>query len=122
MMDYILGVNPNKISYVIGFGPSAEQFTHDRAMSATGGWVRGTLVGGPHNLDSKFQALATRFGGSNNIDDPATPDSGPALKRYNSTDNGGNTWECKENAVNWNAALGTVAWNRKTHAADRGGE
>jgi len=122
MMDYILGVNPNKISYVIGFGASAEQYTHDRAMSATGGWVRGTLVGGPHNLDSKFQALATRFGGSNNIDDPSTPDSGPALKRYNSTDNGANTWECKENAVNWNAAFANAVWSLQIHAAEMGGE
>lgn len=117
-MDYLLGVNPMKISYVIGFGEAAEQYTHDRAMSATGGWVRGTLVGGPHNVDEYFNALASRWGGTNNIDDSATPDTGPALKRYTVADGGANSWECKENAVNWNAAFANAAWSLQLHSRD----
>jgi endoglucanase len=117
-MDYLLGINPMKISYVIGFGNAAEQYTHDRAMTATGGWVHGTLVGGPHNVDEYFAALASRWGGSNNIGDGATPNSGPALKRYTVTDDGANSWECKENAVNWNAALANAAWSLQLHSRD----
>jgi endoglucanase len=117
-MDYLLGVNPMKTSYVIGFGDAAEQYTHDRAMSATGGWVRGTLVGGPHNVDAYFDALAFRWDGSNNIGDSTTPNSGPALKRYTVTDDGANSWECKENAVNWNAALANAAWSLQLHSRE----
>ncbi len=131
LMDYLLGVNPKKISYVIGFGEAAAQYTHDRAMNATGGTVvRGTLVGGPHNVDdglfqvptsptvstlraSGFVALAERWGGANNIADTACANSGPVLRdRFSATDTtGGASWECGENAGNWNAALANAAWS-----------
>ncbi len=116
--DYLLGTNPFKGSYVIGFGDAGVGNTHDRAMKATTKWVKGTLVGGPHNRDANFNALATRWGGSNNIDDPLTPDSGPALKRFNDSDDGASTWEWKENAVNWNASLAHAMWGLQVRSKD----
>ncbi len=120
LFDYLLGVNPVKTSYVIGFGDAAEEFTHDRAMIATNSFVRGTLVGGPHNVDEFFAALLARWGGGSSIDDPATPDSGPALKRYAANDDGRNSWESKENAVNWIGTLANAVWSLQVHADELG--
>ncbi len=141
LMDYLLGVNPKKISYIIGFGEATQQYTHDRAMNASGGTVvRGTLVGGPHNVDdglfqvptgptnpalrtSGFVALASRFGGANNIADSACANSGPVLRdRFSATDTtGGSSWECGENAGNWNAALANAAWSLQVEGQNMAG-
>jgi len=120
LMDYILGVNPMKMSYVIGFGDAAETVTHDRAMKATGKYVKGTVVGGPHNLDNNFGALATYWGGGPGIDDTDTPDSGPVLKHMAVVSDPANSWESQENAVNWNAALANAVWGLAIHNDELG--
>ncbi len=121
LMDYLLGVNPMRVSFLLGFGAYAEQHVHDRAMDATGKWFHGTLAGGPHNLgNEQFTALAARLGGSGNggIDDGVTPSFGPALKRYDLNDTGRQTWECREDAINWASAMAAAAWSLRIHSAD----
>jgi endoglucanase len=59
-IDYILGVNPNNISYLVGFGEEYPQNPHHRGASGTSAVddlasnryiLYGALVGGPSNLD-----------------------------------------------------------------------
>ena len=112
-----------RVSYVLGFGAYAEEHVHDRAMDATGQFFHGTLAGGPHNLgNAEFTALASRLGGSGNggIDDGVTPSSGPALKRYDLNDQGRQTWECREDAINWASSMAAATWLLSVHAADMG--
>ncbi|NJN59282.1 MAG: hypothetical protein HC879_18175 [Leptolyngbyaceae cyanobacterium SL_5_9] len=60
-VDYILGVNPNDISYLVGFGENYPQNPHHRGASGTSTVddsaknrhvLYGALVGGPSNLNN----------------------------------------------------------------------
>lgn len=61
-IDYIMGSNPNGMSYIIGFGNKWPQYPHHRAAQGTQGWdnwkspaknvLTGALVGGPSSSDS----------------------------------------------------------------------
>lgn len=80
-IDYILGANPSKMSYVVGYGSKFPKHVHHRGASiprdkvkysCTGGWkwrdsrnpnpnnITGAMVGGPDKFD-KFQDVRTSF-------------------------------------------------------------
>ncbi len=60
-LDYILGNNPAKLSYIVGFGPNYPKSLHHRALMAYQGYqnhmddpaytLTGALVGGPNEND-----------------------------------------------------------------------
>ncbi|MGX1506720.1 UNVERIFIED_CONTAM: endoglucanase [Streptomyces graminofaciens] len=69
-MDYLMGNNAMRLSYITGYGEYAESDLHDRlAWGAYPGtpYPKGWLSGGPNN---------------ENINDPATPTGRPAAKSY----------------------------------------
>jgi endoglucanase len=92
-MDYLMGTNAMRLSYVTGYGEHAESDLHDRlawgAYPATP-YPKGWLSGGPNN---------------ENINDPATPTGRPAAKSYAGPDTAPDAWGSKENTINWNAPL-----------------
>jgi endoglucanase len=92
-MDYLMGANAMRLSYVTGYGEYAETDLHDRlawgAYPATP-YPRGWLSGGPNN---------------ENINDPATPTGRPAAKSYAGPGTAPDAWGSKENTINWNAPL-----------------
>lgn len=92
-MDYLMGNNAMRLSYVTGYGEYAESDLHDRLAwgryPATP-YPKGWLSGGPNN---------------ENINDPATPTGRPAAKSYAGPDTAPEAWGSKENTVNWNAPL-----------------
>ncbi len=95
-MDYLMGNNAMRLSYVTGYGEYFETDTHDRlAWGAYPGtpFPKGWLSGGPN---SEFSGC-----------DPATPYTSPA-KSYAAKNTAPNAWCSKENTINWNAPL---AWN-----------
>ena len=78
-LDYILGANPRKMSYVVGFGKSYPKHVHHRGASiphdgskhsCTGGWkwrdtkspnpntITGAMVGGPDRFDGFLDVRA----------------------------------------------------------------
>ncbi|XP_015057271.1 endoglucanase 12 [Solanum pennellii] len=80
-MNYILGENPLKMSYIVGYGDKFPKHVHHRGASiptgktkysCTGGWrwrdtkkanvhnITGAMVGGPDKFD-KFKDLRTNF-------------------------------------------------------------
>ncbi|MET9108456.1 glycoside hydrolase family 9 protein [Streptomyces zhihengii] len=96
-MDYLMGTNAMRLSYVTGYGEYAESDLHDRlAWGRYPGtsYPRGWLSGGPNNQD---------------INDPATPKGRPAAKSYAGPGTAPEAWCSKENTVNWNAPLVWVA-------------
>lgn len=97
-MDYLLGVNAMRLSYITGYGEFNEGDTHDRWAWTVGGgafWPRGWLSGGPNN---------------ELINDNATPTNQPPAKSYAAPGTAPDAWGSKENTVNWNAPLSWVAW------------
>jgi endoglucanase len=97
-MDYLLGVNAMRLSYITGYGEYSEGDTHDRwAWTVSGGsfWPAGWLSGGPND---------------ELINDTATPTNAPPAKSYGAPGTGPDAWASKENTVNWNAPLAWVAW------------
>jgi endoglucanase len=96
-MDYLMGNNAMRLSYVTGYGEYAETDLHDRlAWGAYPGtpYPKGWLSGGPNN---------------ENINDPATPTGRPAAKSYAAPDTAPEAWGSKENTINWNAPLAWTA-------------
>lgn len=96
-MDYMMGNNAMKQSYITGYGQYAETDTHDRwawaIHSATGvAYPKGWISGGPNNSI---------------ISDTATPIVASA-KSYAANGTAVNAWASKENAINWNAPLAWV--------------
>ncbi len=97
-LDYLMGVNAMRLSYVTGWGEFTETDTHDRwAWTVSGGafWPRGWLSGGPND---------------ELINDNATPNNAPPAKSYAAPGTAPDAWGSKENTVNWNAPLAWVAW------------
>ena len=96
-MDYLMGANAMRLSYVTGYGEYAESDLHDRL--AWGGYPgtpypRGWLSGGPNN---------------ELVNDNATPTGMPAAKSYAGPGTAPDAWCSKENTVNWNAPLAWAA-------------
>lgn len=92
-MDYLMGANAMRLSYVTGYGAYHETDLHDRlawgSYPATP-YPRGWLSGGPN---------------STLINDTATPTGRPAAKSYAGPGTAPAAWGSKENTVNWNAPL-----------------
>ncbi|QIP84115.1 hypothetical protein GLX30_08760 [Streptomyces sp. Tu 2975] len=110
-MDYLMGNNAMRLSYITGYGEYAETDLHDRlAWGAYPGtpYPKGWLSGGPNN---------------ENINDPATPTGRPAAKSYAGPDTAPDAWGSKENTVNWNAPLAWTATylDRTTDRLSSGG-
>jgi endoglucanase len=110
-MDYLLGNNAMKLSYITGYGEFAETDTHDRWAAAKYEegipYPKGWVVGGPNN---------------DAITDGATPQAMPAAKSYAPPDTGKDAYASKENTVNWNAPLVWVAHYAVERQADLGGQ
>ena len=106
-MDYLLGVNANRLSFITGYGDFRERDLHDRL--AWGAYIEGTpfpagwIVGGPNNQL---------------INDKSTPKNTPPAVSYAGPNTSPTAWCSKENAINWNAPLVWVAWYLKAHEAD----
>jgi len=98
-MDYIMGTNALRMSFVTGYGSVSESDTHDRwAWSKYLEGVpypRGWLSGGPN---------------STNINDGATPRDAAAAKSYAARGTAPSAWASKENAIGWNAPLAWASW------------
>jgi endoglucanase len=105
-MDYFMGNNAMRMSFVTGYGEYSETDTHDRlAWAAYPGtpYPKGWLSGGPLTEDSG---------------DTATPKSGPVAKRYAAKNTAPDAWGSKENTINWNAPLAWVATYANRTAGD----
>jgi len=98
-MDYIMGTNALRLSFVTGYGQASETDTHDRwAWSKFLEGVpypRGWLSGGPNNA---------------NINDGATPKDAAAAKSYAARGTAPTAWASKENTIGWNAPLVWASW------------
>ncbi|WP_220036928.1 glycoside hydrolase family 9 protein [Paenibacillus sambharensis] len=107
IMDYLMGNNAMRLSYVTGYGEYYETDLHDRwawgkYMSGIS-FPRGWLSGGPNN---------------ELINDPATPAGKPAAKSYAAKNTAPDAWGSKENTINWNAPLVWVAQYLQDHKDD----
>ncbi len=88
IMDYVMGTNGLKVSFVTGYGGYSEKDTHDR--QANGNSPKGWLSGGPQN---------------ELINDPVTPNTANAALNYADSGTFANAWASKENTIDWNAPL-----------------
>ncbi|WP_405793399.1 glycoside hydrolase family 9 protein [Streptomyces sp. NBC_01506] len=105
-MDYLLGTNAMRISYVTGYGPHRETDLHDRlawGQYPKTPYPKGWLSGGPNSAD---------------INDPVTPKGRPAAKSYAGPGTAPSAWGSKENTINWNAPLVWVATYLTSTAPD----
>jgi chitodextrinase len=105
-MDYLMGNNAVRQSFVTGYGEFYETDLHDRlAWGAYPGtpYPRGWMAGGPL---------------TENSGDPATPRTGPIAKRYAAKNTAPDAWGSKENTINWNAPLAWTASYVNLKAAD----
>lgn len=105
-MDYLMGNNAMRLSYVTGYGEYFETDLHDRwAWGKYPGlaYPKGWLAGGPNN---------------ELINDPATPTGRPAAKSYAPKNTAPDAWGSKENTINWNAPLVWVATYLDATAGD----
>ena len=107
VMDYLMGTNPMRLSYVTGYGAFRERDLHDRLGWAA--YLEGTpfpsgwLAGGPNNRE---------------INDSETPRGQPPAKSYAPANTAPRAWCSKENAINWNAPLVWVSWYLEQRATD----
>ncbi len=94
MMNYLLGMNPNGISYVTGFGSNSVQHPHFRPH-ASGKYPlpKGLLIGGPNNTEFKGDLLAEAK-------------TGDAPMKFFSDQQG--SYATNEVAINWQATLAAV--------------
>jgi len=104
-MDYLMGTNAMKLSYITGYGEYYEADTHDRFAWVASGkrtrttpYPRGWLSGGPNN-DVINDGIA---GGTGR---PGTPTGMPPAKSYAGPNSAPEAWASKENTINWNAPL-----------------
>jgi endoglucanase len=102
-MDYLMGVNTLRLSFITGYGTYFEKATHDR--QANGNSPIGWLAGGP--LLSSL------------VNDSLTPKTANPAKNYYVSDTGwDNAWCSKENTIDWNAPLVWAAWFVRSSVAD----
>jgi len=109
-MDYLLGNNAMKISYITGYGAYAETDVHDRwawgkyldGISFPKGWISG----GPN---------------SEVFTDSVTPAANPGPKAYAGMDTAPQAWGSKEVTINWNAPLVWVSYYMHDHQSELGG-
>lgn len=111
-MDYLMGNNAMKQSYVTGYGEYYEEDTHDRwawgKYQQGVAYPKGWLAGGPMN----------EYSGC----DPKTPYySNAAAKGYAPPNTAPDAYCSKENTVNWNAPLVWVSKYVNLKEADLGG-
>jgi hypothetical protein len=97
-MDYFMGNNAMRLSYITGYGEYYETDLHDRLAwgpyQAGIPYPKGWLAGGPNN---------------DLINDQATPTGRPAAKSYAGKNTAPQAWCTKENTINWNGPLVWVA-------------
>lgn len=109
-MDYFMGNNAMRLSYITGYGEYYETDTHDRwAWGKYQGGVpypKGWLSGGPNNTV---------------INDSATPTGQPAAKSYAPKNTAPDAWVSKENTINWNAPLVWISKYIQDHSQPLGG-
>ncbi|GIH06462.1 hypothetical protein Rhe02_45290 [Rhizocola hellebori] len=108
-MDYLMGNNAMRLSYVTGYGEFSESDLHDRwAWGRYPGlaYPKGWLAGGPN---------------SELINDPATPTGRPAAKSYAAKNTAPDAWGSKENTINWNAPLAWTATFLTRNTSDLAG-
>jgi endoglucanase len=98
-MDYILGTNALRLSFVTGYGYHAETDTHDRWA-----WNR-FLAGVP--FPSGWLSAGPNIA---NINDGATPKDAAAAKSYAAPGTAPTAWASKENSISLNAPLAWAAW------------
>jgi endoglucanase len=105
-MDYIMGVNTLRLSFITGYGNYFEQNTHDRM--ANGNSPLGWLSGGPVH---KNQVILSG--------DSVTPQTNFPAKNYHvsSTSGWDSAWSSKENTIDWNAPLAWVSWFMRSTTA-----
>ncbi len=102
-LDYLMGVNTLRLSFITGYGTYFEKATHDR--QANGNSPIGWLVGGPLN--------------GSLVNDTLTPKTATPAKNYYVSDTGwDNAWSSKENAIDWNSALAWASWFVRSSVAD----
>lgn len=107
-MNYLLGVNPMKLSYITGYGEYNESDTHDGwawnvhkqlGTAFPAGWISGGPTGACVYAD-----------GTNQTDDGLTPRPPIAqAKLYAAPETADKAYCSKENAINWNAPLAWTA-------------
>lgn len=104
IMDYVMGNNGVKVSFVTGYGAYNEKDTHDRM--ANGNSPRGWLSGGPQD---------------ELINDPVTPVTGKPALNYAEAGTFANAWASKENTIDWNAPLVWTSYYMRLKEAALGG-
>lgn len=112
-MDYLMGNNPMKLSYITGYGEFSESDTHDRlawgyytnqGISYPKGWVSG----GPMTNSNSC------------VGEPSTPLNVATAKGYAAPNTAPTAWCSKENTINWNAPLVWVATYIKENSSTLG--
>ena len=95
-LDYLVGKNPLRMSYVTGFGTKSPQNPHHRISQADGvkAPVPGMLVGGPQNNDNSDKSSECSY-----------TTSYPAISYYDNDC----SYTTNEVAINWNAPLAYLA-------------
>ncbi|WP_164515067.1 glycoside hydrolase family 9 protein [Paenibacillus lentus] len=109
-MDYFMGNNAMRLSYITGYGQYYETDTHDRwawgKYQSGVPYPKGWLSGGPNNT---------------HINDSATPTGMPAAKSYAPKNTAPEAWVSKENTINWNAPLVWISKYIQDHREPLGG-
>lgn len=109
-MDYFMGNNAMRLSYITGYGQYYETDTHDRwawgKYQSGVPYPKGWLSGGPNNTL---------------INDSATPTGMPAAKSYAPKNTAPDAWVSKENTINWNAPLVWISKYIQDHREPLGG-
>ncbi|WP_199925578.1 glycoside hydrolase family 9 protein [Paenibacillus bouchesdurhonensis] len=109
-MDYFMGNNAMRLSYITGYGQYYETDTHDRwawgKYQSGVSYPKGWLSGGPNNTV---------------INDSATPTGMPAAKSYAPKNTAPDAWVSKENTINWNAPLVWISKYMQDHRDPLGG-
>jgi endoglucanase len=91
ILNYLLGMNPNKISYITGFGDNTAKNPHFRPfLSGKYKLPEGMLIGGPNNVEHKGDLPAMGLSKQ------------PPMRIYADHKD---SWATNEVAINWQANL-----------------